>query len=240
MTTYSVCIEIAPGQACMAHVSELPGCWVLTSDEADALARLPAAIERHRAWLRSHGLPGGGTEPFVLVVRQTVTGPRPWTHNGASALFAMDRRLFDDAEFSLHLHMLACARSDLLRAVAAIPRGAFDDRVPGERRTVRETLTHLADMEEWFISRLGRTVQVREPDPVRRLVDVRARTVEHLTRYAPEDRDLVFVPTLRPSDDPEELWTLRKLMRRLLEHELEHLEDVRVSRAHWTTGTGES
>jgi uncharacterized damage-inducible protein DinB/predicted RNase H-like HicB family nuclease len=233
-------MEIAPGQACMAHVSELPGCWVLASDAAEALARLPTAIERHRAWLQTHGLPGGGEDAIELVVRQTVTGPRPWTPNGASALFSVDRRLFDDMEFSLHLHLLACARSDLLRAVTAIPRGAYDDRLPGERRTVRETLTHLADMEEWFVSRLGRSVQVHEPDPVRRLVDVRARTVEHLARYAPEDRDLVFVPTTRPSDDPDEPWTLRKLLRRLLEHELEHLEDLRRGRSYWSTGTGES
>jgi uncharacterized damage-inducible protein DinB len=232
-------MEVAPGEACMAHLAELPGCCLLAVDEAGALDRLPAAVERHRAWRRSHGLPGGGDEPFTLTVRQVVEGPRPWTPNGASALFAVDRRLFDDAEYEQHLRVLACARADLLRVVNAIPRGAFDDRVPGERRTLRETLSHLADMEEWFISRLGRTIHVREPDPVRRLVDVRARTIEHLTRYDRADRDLVFVPTARPSDDPEELWTLRKLLRRLIEHELEHSEDVRVSRDHWTHGTGD-
>jgi hypothetical protein len=67
---------------------------------------------------------------------------------------------------------------------------------------------------------------------------VRARTLEHLVRYDRADRDLIFVPRARPSDDPEEMWTLRKLLRRLIEHELEHLTQVRAAVAHWTQGTG--
>lgn len=238
MASYSVFLEVAPGEACMAHVAELPGCFVLAADEAAALALLPEQIQRHQRWLRGHGLPVPADDEPELVVQQVVSGPRPWTPNGASALFAIDRRVLSDAELELHLRVLACARSDLLHAIHSAPRSVFDDLAPGQSRTLRQLLTHLADMEEWFISRLGRAISVREPDPVRRLVDVRARTLEHLARYDREDRDLVFMPRTRPSDDPEELWTLRKLLRRLIEHELEHLADVRASVAHWTQGTG--
>lgn len=238
MTRYNVNVEPAPGEACMAHVAELPGCWVIAEDEAAAIAALPERIRRYRRWRMEHGLPPGGDDAVDLVVREAVTGPRPWQPNGASALFATDRRLLDDEEFDLHLHLLACARADLLRAVHAVPRGAFDDLPPGERRTPRETLVHLADMEEWFLSRIGRRICVEEPDPVRRVVDVRARTIEHLLRYGREDRDLVFVPTSQPSDDPDEMWTLRKVLRRVIEHELEHVDDVQSMAARWSHGTG--
>jgi predicted RNase H-like HicB family nuclease len=238
ISLYSVYMEATPGEACMAHVAELPGCFVLAADESDALARLPDTIRQYRQWLHAHGVPAPGDDAFDLTVQQVVGGPRPWMPNGAGALFSIDRRLLGDAELELHLRVLACARADLLRAVHAAPRGAFDDLAPGQARTLRQVLTHLADSEEWLASRLGRTVAVREPDPVRRLVDVRARTLEHLVRYDREDRDLVFVPRDRPSDDPEEMWTLRKLLRRLIEHELGHLVDVRSAVAYWTQGTG--
>jgi len=234
----NVYMEATPGEACMAHVAELPGCFVLAADESEVLALLPDEVRRHRMWLRRHGIPVAGDDEVDIVVQQVVGGPRPWMPNGASALFSIDRRLLDDTELELHLRVLACARADLLRAVHAAPRGAFDDLAPGQRRTLRQVLGHLADIEEWFVSRLGRTVAVRESDPVRRIVDVRARTLDHLVRYDRADRDLVFIPRARPSDDPEEMWTLRKLLRRLIEHELEHLADVRAAVAHWTQGTG--
>ena len=237
-TTYGVYMEVAPGEACMAHVAELPGCCALAADEARVLALLPERVERHRAWRQRHGLPSVGDEAPLLDVRQIVAGPRPWAENGASALFSLDRRLLTDEEVDVHLRVLACARADLLRTAHSIPRGAFDELAPGQQRTVRETLLHVADTEEWLVSRLGRRISVAEPDPLRRLIDVRARTIEHLMRYDRVDRDLIFIPTERPSDDPEEMWSLRKFLRRLIEHELEHVEDLQASAAHWSDSTG--
>jgi predicted RNase H-like HicB family nuclease/uncharacterized damage-inducible protein DinB len=238
VASYSIYLEVAPDEACDAHVAELPGCHLHAINEADALARLPEAIERHRAWRERHGLPRVGDADAPLVVRQSVHGPRPWRITGASALFSIDRRLLTDQELDAHLRLLGCARADLLRAVHAIPRGAFDDPIPGEGRTVREILMHVAETEAWLISRLGRRVKVEEPDPVRRIIDTRAATLEHLMRYDREDRDLIFIPTERTSEDPEEMWTLRKFLRRLIEHELDHLEDLRFAAAQWSHSAG--
>jgi hypothetical protein len=231
-------MELAPGEACMAHIAELPGCFALGPDEAQTLALLPERIERHRAWREAHGLARIGDDERRVVVRQSVVGPRPWAVNGASALFSLDRRLLTDQELDQHLRVLACAREDLLRAAHAIPRGAFDEPAPGQRRTVRETLLHLAETEVWLMSRLGRRIDVVEPDPVRRVVDVRSRTLEHLMRYDRADRDLIFIPTDRQSDDPQEMWSLRKFLRRLIEHELEHLEELEAGALRWSHGTG--
>jgi hypothetical protein len=234
-----VYVELAPDEACLAHVAQLPGCFALGRDEAETLGLLPERVERHRAWRESHGLPRVGDDESPFVVRQSVVGPRPWTINGAGALFSLDRRLLTDPELDQHLRLLACARADLLRAARAIPRGAFDEPAPGQRRTVRETLLHLTQTEVWLMSRLGRRIDVVEPDPVRRLVDVRSRTLEHLARYDRADRDLIFIPTDQQSDDPEEMWSLRKFLRRLIEHELEHLEELEASALRWSDGTGQ-
>jgi len=239
MTTYTICMESVPEIACMAHVAELPGCHTLASGERAALAALPAVIERHRAWRQAHGLSAGGDNAVTLTVAQVINGPRPWQLAGASALFSLDRRILDDGEIAEHLRLLACARADMLRGAHAVPRGAYDEALPAHPRTLRQLLTHLADTEVWLLSRLGRRVAVAEPDPLRRLIDVRARALEHITRYDREDRDLVFVPTAQPSEDPDEMWTLRKLLRRMIEHELAHLEDMDAAVAHWSQSGAE-
>ena len=40
------------------------------------------------------------------------------------------------------------------------------------------------------------------------------------------------------SEDPDEMWSLRKFFRRLIEHELDHLEDLQIAESHWSHGTG--
>src|SRR5262249_43494194 len=96
--------------------------------------------------------------------------------------------------------------------------------------TVRGTLAHLAGAEEWYVSRLGQRSAAEQANlhVVQRLVDGRARAVEALLRLSPRQRDLVYVPTENPSDDPDEAWTLRKVLRYFLEHELAHLRSLRA------------
>lgn len=235
---YTVYLEVSIGEACMAHVAELPGCYLLAPDQPAALTALPAEVERFRVWLHEHGITPPPIAGDVFRVREVIADARPWAPNGAAALFAIDRRPLDDRELALHLEVLAAARADLLALLRLIPRAALDERAPGLPRTLRQTLAHLAGAEAWHISRLGPAIDTTEPEPVRRLVDIRARAIAQLSRHARADRDLVYVPRTALSDDPEESWTLRKVLRRMIEHELLHLTDVRACVERWLGGTG--
>jgi predicted RNase H-like HicB family nuclease/uncharacterized damage-inducible protein DinB len=235
---YSACIEVADGDGCLAHVVELPGCRVFAATPEQAIEALPEAITRHRHWRHQHGLPCPDTDPTIVRVRQVVEHVRPWTPYGAGALFGSDRELLDDANLDLYLQVLAAARLDLLTTLQAMPRGLYDEQLGGLPMTIRQMCLHLAETEVWIVSRIGRVVVAAEPDPIRRMIDVRARTLEHIARYDREDRDLVYIPTERHSSDPEEAWTLRKVLRRLIEHEFDHLDDARVALAHWQGGSG--
>lgn len=238
VTSYTVCVEVSADGTCMAHVAELPGCAVLAVNLDRAMLKLPEEIARHRRWRQTHGVPAGTDEKIHLVLGEIVRDVQPWRSDATGALFHVDRRPLDDDEFAGRMRLLACARADLLRAVHAAPRGAFDDEIPGLPRTLRETLLHLAESEAWLLSRLGQEPPLHEPDPVRRLVDVRARTAAQLARFSPGDRDLVFVPSIHGSGASGEMWTQGKFLRRLLEHELLHLGDVEEALARWSSGSG--
>lgn len=225
---YHAYLEVDETGACLAHVPDLAGCTAGGVSRETAIAALPHAVRAYLDWCGAHGDPLPDDGVIEIVIGEVVQGCRPWKLGGAHALFSVDRVPLGDAELRTYLRRMGYARADLLDLVRAQP-AAFLAMPDMEHGTVRGALLHLASTEAWYLSRLGQ--RIVEPDPdagaVEQLVDSRARVVESVLRLSPRQRDLVYVPTDRPSDNPEEGWTLRKVLRRFLEHELTHLSALR-------------
>ncbi len=226
---YHVYLEEDDSGRCMAHVPDLAGCAVTGPDRTTALAALPAAIRAYLQWCGEHGEPLPADDTVEVVVVEVVHGCRPWRQGGAHALFSVDRAPLGDAELRAYLRRMSYARGDLLTFVRGLPPHILDTAPPGVP-SVRAVLTHLIETEAWYLSRLGQRVPAVQDgsDIVQHLVDSRARAVEVILRLSPRQRDLVYVPTENPSDNPEEGWTLRKVLRCFLEHELGHLHELRA------------
>lgn len=229
MTLYHAYLEEHADGRCLAHLPDLAGCAVAGADRATALAATPHAIRAYLDWCGAHGDPLPEDGVIEVTVAEVVRDAGPWRPGAVNALFSADRAPLGDAELRTYLRRMSYARGDLLAWVRALPAGALDAAAPHDNRTVREVLTHLADSEAWYLSRLGQriTPDLEGEEILRRLVDGRARAVEAILRLSPRQRDLVYIPTEHPSDDPEEGWTLRKVLRRFLEHELDHLRVLR-------------
>jgi|DewCreStandDraft_5_1066085.scaffolds.fasta_scaffold00434_13 predicted RNase H-like HicB family nuclease len=226
---YHVYLEEDETGRCMAHVPDLAGCTATGPDRAAALAALPAAIRAYLRWCGEHGEPLPTDEPVEVAVAEVVRGCRPWRRGGAHALFSVDRAPLGDAELRAYLRRMSYARGDLLALVRGLSPHTLDASPPG-LPSVRAVLAHLIETEAWYLSRLGQRIPAvyDGTDIVQRLVDSRARAVEVILRLSPRQRDLVYVPTENPSDNPEEGWTLRKVLRCCLEHELSHLQELQA------------
>ena len=231
MTIYHIYLEEDADGRCLAHVPDLAGCIAAGENRAEALDALPAAIQRYLDWCGAHGDPVPQDNAIDLAVVETQRGYGPWRRGSANALFSVDRAPLADPELRTYLRRLSYAHADLLAWVRALPEGGLDAPAPARGGTVRETLGHIADSELFYLSRMGQRISMEsEPEDVlSRLIDCRARAVEAILRLSPRQRDLVYVPTEQPSDDPEEGWTLRKVLRRMLEHELEHLHALQAA-----------
>lgn len=229
MALYHAYLEEDVDGTCLGHVPDLAGCTAAGSNRTAAVAALPAAIRAYLEWCGAHGDPLPEDGLIQVVVAEVAQGCRPWRRGGANALFSVDRAPLGDAELRTYLRRMSYARADLLEWVRALPAGALAAPAPDAGQTVGEVLTHVCDCEEWYLSRLGQRVAAAldGQDILQRLVDGRARAVEAILRLAPRQRDLVYIPTDQPSENPEEGWTLRKVLRRFLEHELEHLQGLR-------------
>jgi uncharacterized damage-inducible protein DinB/predicted RNase H-like HicB family nuclease len=240
MAAYEVYLELGEGGACLAHVPALPGCMARAESREAALAALPGAIRAYHAWRRDHGEAAPDPpEPITLHVAATQEGMSLFERGGRAALFDPDRAPLSRAELERHLQIAAYTRADLLALVGSLPAAVLDWKEAAKAMSIREILRHVGNAEEWYVSRLvdPATLPPEWADddrlPLRRFLAMERRTVAaRLRRLTDDELARVHVPTAR-AHHPGEEWTARKALRRLLEHEQEHLGQIRAVLAAW-------
>jgi uncharacterized damage-inducible protein DinB len=137
----------------------------------------------------------------------------------------------------MFLDLIHWNRGELLALVQPIPEDARNARALQGKRTLNETLRHVMNAEQWYISRLGLGVQKEYEGHARRVRFGRRQTIpERLvtTRHdAVQTLKEVFgrgklgIFTRRAyTRHPQEEWTFRKVLRRFVEHEREHIGTI--------------
>ncbi len=232
---YTVYLESYSDGRSMAHILDLPGCSAIGHTREEAQANLRAAAQGYHLWLNSHGdFTAHPDEPVELEMVEVVEGVAPLTPGDAAAVFRPEREPLDDATLARGLRLMAYSRSDLTTAVNALSEADLDRPADAEWSSLRRLLEHVANSEEWYISRLGaedhpyhlamnarfETAEVRV-----RLVAVREMAVRRLAVLTPAERSAVFTRAVY-TDHPDEEWTARKVLRRFVEHEREHLAQI--------------
>jgi predicted N-acetyltransferase YhbS len=210
---------------------DFPGAFHAAASRDLALSQVPSAAGWFRDWLERKGEPIplaiGPVEVVEVVPATTVDA------NERMALFAADRAPVPVDEFEVTLRRLGHARLDLLDLVGRIE--AFEaggGRVPdaGERGWL-EVLRHVAGTEVWLGSRLDPDARYAGPgrdDPVQDHLVATRHWVERTLRTQ-HDHD----PAVARTDGKGEDWTLRKVLRRILYHSVDHLRELdgRLARA---------
>jgi len=235
--TYHVYVEEGSSGA-MAHVAELPGCFAVGSDASKAVAATPRAIRDFLAWLRNH------REPLVpeahvsrpnladISVMEVRTEGAPLQAGSHATLFDFDKVAWDDEKLERTLRWFQYSRADLLAAIEGMSEEELKGRHITPNRTLWDTLRHVANAEYGYINRIAGPPDDREPvtdnEPAHimdRLNTIRV-ILERWSRAVPyEKRTQITYPTW--TSRPDEPWTLQKALRRALEHELEHLRELR-------------
>ncbi len=218
-----------------AHVAELPGCFTRGESRKEVLEALPRAIPRHLGFLEARGrASAAGTTEFDVV--EEVEGvPELGEAGGAVALFSSDFGPVDGEEFRGFLDLMGWNREELMALVGHLQDDAMNARPFPDKWTIGETLRHVANAEEWYVSRLGVDIQgvyegfiecVRPEGrrlPVLEHLDLTRKGAVHALETA-FNRGVPGVFTRAEyAGHPEERWTFRKVLRRFVEHEREHI-----------------
>ena len=114
------------------------------------------------------------------------------------------------------------SRRDLLELARGLDSGALRRRPKGGPRTVGNCLEHIAIAEWWYITRLDADLPTDfSRDRIELLHYRRGLAERQLKRLTKDQRTLIFQPRNDPSPVCN-LWTARKVLRRLVDHERLH------------------
>lgn len=218
------------GAQWLAHVPDLFGCSCRAGSRESLLEALPAALDSHAEWLRAGGVPL--PQPVPWHVAGEVDATDPSGSPGRQRLFGSDRLELDQVWQELCLSCAGRNRLELRQLVKGLPERVLDWKPPATPRvySVRETLRHIAHAEQWYMDRLW-PWEARDPDGVMDLLAAtREKVVQRIRSLSPVERTAVYCPDrqVKGALNPGELWTARKVLRRILEHEREHIGTIRA------------
>jgi predicted RNase H-like HicB family nuclease len=231
MTTYDLHLESGPRRRkTMVHVLDLVGCVAVGPTTEDAVAATPAAIRAYRRFLQRHGEPIDADTPFETRIAEHITAGE-WLGNGSPYLvFGPDLDPLTDAEIESFLCRFAAMREELAAWAAAQSDEYLDAKPETGGRPARAVLLHIlgASVGGYLSSALGSAPgfsrihgaaergEIALPDGLRRVAVMAAERVHAAT---PEER----VAVRRLPSGPR---TLRRGLRRMLEHDWEHLAEL--------------
>jgi predicted RNase H-like HicB family nuclease/uncharacterized damage-inducible protein DinB len=211
MTEYLVYIETkgdpVTAKGPVAHVPALPGASARGQTIAEAKEKIREAIKAYLALLHDVGEPVPKADDNIHLEFEEVD----------STTFLTDYDALRPNEMEMLFRWLAISRQELIDLVKGLPAEAFDWKLDDDAFSIGEILCHLAEADLWYTDRLKRWPEA----PLFRLAAARGVALERLRALTEAERASITVY------EGEE-WTSRKIMRRMLEHEREGVDQIQA------------
>jgi predicted RNase H-like HicB family nuclease len=225
---YEVYLESGPQhRRTWAYVPSLPGCtWIGPTTEA-AIETAPGAIGARLEFLRRHGetVAAGPIEVVVAdhVIERKVLG-------FGQQSFPSDREPLTPEDLASRLRWAAWSRQEFVAVLRAQKLPLFEK--PESGRSAGAIVLHVAEAEWAYVAAMlpgvpGRSdvIAVLEragDEPWDALAAERRPLMERMAAMTPEEMSRVI------EKDGRLRWTARRMFRRLLEHEWEHVQELRA------------
>lgn len=203
----------------VAHVPALPGASARGKTVEEAKQNIRDAVEEYLALLRDVGEGVPKTSEDIRLEFEEVD----------TTTFLTDYDALRPNETETLFRWMAVSRQELMDLVKNLPRESFEWVPDDETPSIREILCHMAESDLWYTDRLKQW-----PDaPLYRLAATRGVALERLRALS--EKELGRVTTHEGQE-----WTPRKVMRRMLEHEREHITQLRQLIEAYQRASGDS
>ena len=216
------------GYRTIAWALEHPGCYAYGQDSAGALADLPQAVADYSAWIGRHETSWVRVDSVQVRVEDT------WAdynineafdrdpesdHYMVDAWFQHDWKPLTALDIDRGLKLLAWSHADLLALLKTLTPAQWAFNKAGERWDIAGIVKHIGGADWWYLDRLGLAFPHDEvpKEPLERLEKVSARMNEVLPML--EGKHQVV-------GADGEFWSPRKVLRRALWHERDHLQHI--------------
>jgi predicted RNase H-like HicB family nuclease/uncharacterized damage-inducible protein DinB len=232
MKLYKVYLEVREDGRAMAHILELHGCFLKGKSREETIRGIPDSIRKYYGWLRKHGESVYPPDAFEIRIEEEILGDAAMESGDRAALFTPEKSPPDKGEVERFFKLMSYSRSDLLEVTKDLP-GEILDRKPNDRtRTIRQILGHIARAEWWYLSRLGDWEELYSlnlkfpPEGIFEQLERVRSIAEKILRNFPEREWGKIFKNPKYTSHPEEEWTYSKVLRRFIEHEREHTENI--------------
>lgn len=192
----------------LADVPILPGAVASGTSREQAVANARRAFRAYRELLDARGVSiehWKDLDPDTFAVADY-----------PAAGLAEDERALDEHEVRDFLHHYEASRAALIGLVGGLSPDQLDQRPTETAWSVRQALEHIMTGDVSILSRIERWPD----DPFNTLQAVHRLVFQRLSVMDPADLGKQRVVNGRT-------WTVRTVMRRLLEHEYEHYEQIK-------------
>jgi predicted RNase H-like HicB family nuclease/uncharacterized damage-inducible protein DinB len=228
MKTYSLVLESGPRRKkTYVHVLDLPGCMARGDTTEEALDNAPGAIRDYLHFLKRHGEKVDPDAPFEVEVAQHLM-EGDFLGNG-TLLIEDDNRPVEPDEPDRYANWMEWAREELMQHAERIRTMERDK--PQQGRTLRHILQHLIGAEREYVRAtfggdkdlnvITKEVEKDEGDPLDQLARLRALEVPRIRAMTADERRYQ-----REAKSGWTSWTARKMFRRMLEHQWEHIQEI--------------
>lgn len=211
-----------------AFVPSCPGCWVFGRTQERALIKVKTAIAEWLEWLRRHGerIPAEMKDFDVELSEMMKVSYNPVKAGKPEPLFWSEVPPITKKDIARTLRLMEYSRQDLLKIVSDLDNDCLYWLPPNEPRTISNCLRHIAYVEPWYITRLNVDLQCKYPKHVFALLECTRKTVvDYLRNFPRENMRGIFQPS-RDANSTCNLWTARKVLRRLVDHERLHTKYI--------------
>ncbi len=213
----------------LAWALDYPGCFAYGEADAEALLRLPHALLKHDIWIKDHtDSPWTDFTDLDLNVVDTwqtyyIDDNYNLTSQGKeiNAWFNDDWRPLSKDEIEQGLLIFRWQREELLAGVGTLSKKLLERQLPNQRWNIYGIMKHIANAENWYLDRLAYTTLSRK--------DIPTSPIEHLelTQAVIERIFLKFENEDRVFGKDGEFWSCRKILRRTLWHQRDHIEHIK-------------
>ncbi len=231
MTQYALYLESGPRhRKTMVHVLDLLGCIAQGPTTEAALEAAPEAIRAYLHFVDRHGEAVKSEGKFTTVVAAHVTEGVWLGYGDPTPGFAADFGLLSAEDLGIYLRRLGWMRADLLELLRDVPLKQLIAEPRGPGRTIDHILKHGAEAHGTYLRYLVGKVDGLAPalravseGPLAAL----PVALTHLWQVS-DSRLAVLTAAERKQLVPhgQVTWTARRALRRMLEHEWEHLNEV--------------
>ncbi|TXT57944.1 MAG: hypothetical protein BAJATHORv1_10654 [Candidatus Thorarchaeota archaeon] len=238
---YSAAIETGMTGLWYGRIIELIGTHARGNSFHELMARLQQELDFQIWWLESHTSLTQSQNDGALQPAEIIEGVSELGDSGGEvALFIFDLESVSNSELDIIIRNMGYNRQDLLDLIRTVPESTLLDIPEGKKRNILDILHHICNAEEFYLSRFGpktdwlyeKHLSIPHSDVdklpiIERLDEVRTASILTLREIVPACGNTIFTRT-EYTQFPQERWTARKVLRRFLEHEREHIYNIRM------------